>query len=427
MWLPNNVRHGPKTEDVEIRGMAKRYGPTDIANNFMYAPDTDPDGFDAVNTMAMVQRVVNMYRRALRRTGRQERFQWFWGKEPVQVWPHAGEMANAFYQRDDKALVFFYFRDEKRDKMVYTCRSWDMVAHEAAHGVLDSFHPQWLLDAMESPQTGALNESFGDITAILGLLEQLDMCDTVVSETKANLRTRNNFLASLGEEYGAAFNLTLGIRNAEEHVTMLDVTDDIYDLSRVFTGAIYDVIVRIFENQSNLYEYEPAETLHNAGTVVCNTFIQAFIDAPDSKATFRDVAEKIIEHEKNLEYRKYYQEEFDKRYIFAEASLLHRRDMVDGVEAEPVPRVYTANELAVRVCGTGLAAGLDIVKAKIHRCMSVVCEHEKGLEVEEGEAIVDPSNEEGAIVHLPWRLTHQLSNERTGRLPVSDSTVCSGA
>ncbi len=41
--------------------------PTDETNNYLYEPDDNPDEFDAVHTLAIVSRVMAMYRRALKR------------------------------------------------------------------------------------------------------------------------------------------------------------------------------------------------------------------------------------------------------------------------------------------------------------------------------------------------------------------------
>jgi hypothetical protein len=79
-----------------------------------------------------------MYDRSLQRLSRGpakiklQQIQWQWGSgTPMKVNPLAGNDKNAYYSRGEKALKFFYFPDPKnKSKMVYTARSFDVVAHE---------------------------------------------------------------------------------------------------------------------------------------------------------------------------------------------------------------------------------------------------------------------------------------------------------
>ena len=196
-WLPFDIRTGPLTDDVLIMGMNKSFRETDNQGNFLYDPRLDPDGFDAVNTLAIVQHVIWMYRRVLS-LAKQKSVSWLWGSRPIQVFPHAGQDSNAYYSRGEKALKFFYFSDGV--KKIYSCRSWDIVAHETGHAVLDSLQPGWITST--HPHTGALHEAFGDLTSIFSVLDQLDMCELVVAHTKGELGNRHHFLAALGEEFG---------------------------------------------------------------------------------------------------------------------------------------------------------------------------------------------------------------------------------
>ena len=78
-----------------------------------------------------------------------------------------------FYGREQRCLKFGDFVPTGQAERVFTCRSSDIVSPEAAHAVLDGLKPDWLL-AHNPPQTGALHEAFGDLTAIFLSLWQLD-------------------------------------------------------------------------------------------------------------------------------------------------------------------------------------------------------------------------------------------------------------
>ena len=65
---------------------------------------------------------------------------------PLSVYPHAGVTQNAYYSRSQKALRFFYFDTNAPppSHTVFTCRSFDIVAHETGHAILDGLKPGWL-------------------------------------------------------------------------------------------------------------------------------------------------------------------------------------------------------------------------------------------------------------------------------------------
>lgn len=80
----------------------------------------------------------------------------------LKIYPYAGEMKNAFYDRTNQCLKFYYFYDQNTQKTVYTCQSADIVAHEAGHAILDALRPGYF--ESQDPQTGGLHEAFGDLT-----------------------------------------------------------------------------------------------------------------------------------------------------------------------------------------------------------------------------------------------------------------------
>ena len=87
------------------------------------------------------------------------------------VVPHAGYMANAFYDRSSKSIQFYYFGSE--DSRVYTCLSHDIIAHETGHAILDGLRPGFIEDS--SLQTTAFHEFVADLTAIITSLLNSDL------------------------------------------------------------------------------------------------------------------------------------------------------------------------------------------------------------------------------------------------------------
>src|SRR5437867_945863 len=180
-FIPSRVFTGPKDSRFVIQSL-----PPVSPNAFgdlVVDPVTAPDAFDAVHTFTVVRQTLTMYERYLG----PKKVPWQWNTggnvEALGVFPHAGVTQNAFYSRQLKALKFFFFDTTQPPPLhtVFTCRSFDIVAHECGHAILDGLKPGWL-SAGNPPQTGGLHESFGDMTAIFLALSQLDQCEAIIAQ-----------------------------------------------------------------------------------------------------------------------------------------------------------------------------------------------------------------------------------------------------
>ncbi|HEV7814419.1 MAG TPA: hypothetical protein VGP06_04875, partial [Janthinobacterium sp.] len=196
-------------------------------------------------------------------------------------------------------------------------RSFDIVAHETGHAVLDGLKPDWLLSS-NPPQTGGLHESFGDLTAIFLALSQLDQVEAVIAQTKANLHDKT-FLADLAEQFGLALGRSNGLRNADNDLTLSDAGTQVHAISQVFTGAIYDILADIFAIERRPDLQDDAATLHQAGEYLRGLLLRALKAAPDRAATFADVANHMLrlaaEDGKPEEYRNFIVNRFSVRQV----------------------------------------------------------------------------------------------------------------
>jgi len=156
------------------------------AGDFLVDFATDPFTFDLVHCYTVARLVLDMFLRDLKLPD----WRWQWDKDtppnvartPLRIVAHAGEKANATYHRGKRALKFYYLT--VGGTTAYLCRSFDIVAHETGHAILDALKPK--LYAQKAGQSGALHEAFADLTAVFAVLDQLDMCEDVVAETKGN-------------------------------------------------------------------------------------------------------------------------------------------------------------------------------------------------------------------------------------------------
>lgn len=313
-FIHTNVETGPKDSEIQIQGMPKIFGNPD--NDFLFDPNENSKEFDSVHTFTVIRQVVTMYKRVLERTGSNINFQWQWGAgEPINVYPRAGIGANAYYSRWEKSLSFFYFHPNNNETLplVYTCRSFDIVAHETGHAILDGLKPDFWYSW--HPETGGLHESFGDLTSIFTMLAQMDQCETIIAESKANLHAKT-FFPALAEQFGEAlYGRTSGLRNADNDLKMSEVSTQVHDISKVFTGAIYDILADIFEAYMKLDEYDPAETLFRVGKYMTNLVLISILKSPNMNATYEDVANNMIEIEKDEQRQEFIRKEFKKREI----------------------------------------------------------------------------------------------------------------
>jgi hypothetical protein len=254
--------------------------------------------FDAIHTFAVVRQVLTMYQRALAGAGQASPIPWAWNSaenvEPIQLFPHGlPNTINAFYSRGQNCLKFGDFLPGASKARVYTCRSLDIVAHETGHAILDGLKPGWLM-ADQPPQTGALHEAFGDLTAIFLALSQLDLCEAVVAQTKANLHDKT-FLADIAEQFGLALGRPNGLRNADTDFTLEEAGYQVHALSQVFTSAVYDILADIFEASRSPDLKDDAAVLHQTGETLRSLVLNALLAAPAQAASYSDVARAMLE------------------------------------------------------------------------------------------------------------------------------------
>jgi len=119
----------------------------------------DPE-FHAWNCYAIVMSTLARFEFALGR-----RIPWSFGGHQIKVVPHAFADANAFYSRQDEAILFGYF-EGYRDT-VFTCLSHDVIAHETTHALLDGLRERYMDPS--SPDQAAFHEGFADIVALLSV------------------------------------------------------------------------------------------------------------------------------------------------------------------------------------------------------------------------------------------------------------------
>jgi len=189
---------------------------------------------------------------------------WAFNSPQLLVIPRAGEMANAYYQRDSHSIQFFYFPSEsekEKGKVIYSCLSRDIVAHETGHAIIDGIAPS-LMDSA-SPQSLAIHEALADIIAMLVAFSSRSLTKSVLDSQNGSIK-KVSALSTIAEEFGQAHGRREGLRNLLNRKTLNpgDVKNCVrrtepHELSEVLSGALYNLMVNIHESLKNEYKNAP--------------------------------------------------------------------------------------------------------------------------------------------------------------------------
>lgn len=169
---------------------------------------SDPQ-FHQQNVYAIVMRILARFELALGR-----RVSWSFGGHQLKVVPHAFADANAFYSKEDEALLFGYFADpkylkkNKRPKpgsgIVFTCLSHDVVAHETTHALVDGLRKRYTEPS--SPDQAAFHEGISDVVALLSVFALKEVMVELLGNRKSYTPDdlRQSALFRMAEQMGSA-------------------------------------------------------------------------------------------------------------------------------------------------------------------------------------------------------------------------------
>lgn len=228
----------------------------------------------------------------------------------LYVQPRAGKDFNAYYDR--KMLRFFYDTDPTKGKVVFTSESADIISHELGHAVLDAIRPDlWSVQGMEG---WAFHEAFGDMMAVLASLQHEKILDHA---TKIDLN-KSNIVSRLAEEMAAAIYVLSDSKSGYRIDALRDASNQFvythperlpaktpdnmlshepHNFSRVFTGAWYEMLVRIYEK--NVVDGMPRlQALVSARDTACDLLLNGIRQAPRTVRLYDAIAKYMIQTDK---------------------------------------------------------------------------------------------------------------------------------
>jgi len=267
IMLANKVCPGPSDELVQIDGFTVL---PDADGNFIEDANKSgysEDALDAIHTYAIVRTTINLYEELLEKT-----IEWSWwhadSKDPLKIKIRNCDI-NSRFIKEQKCIELDYYGPS--DRLVYNCRSVDLVAHEVAHAIFDTFRPNW---SKGSAETRGLEEAFCDLAPMFFILSQPDLCAAVISENRGDL-TKDSLLSLFGVGHGFEDQPKKAIRNASNSVTYKNGDWNWYTYAELVIGLFYDVLADMFEIVKGRYNNDE-ESLFHAGKVWMGKLIKCY-------------------------------------------------------------------------------------------------------------------------------------------------------
>jgi hypothetical protein len=183
----------------------------------------------------------------------------------LRIYPHALREANAYYSPEKKALLFGYFPagpagvgNNLPGGLVFSCLSYDIVAHETTHALLDGLHPYFIEPS--NPDVLAFHEAFADIVALFQHFSQPDTLRNQIAKTEGYL-TDSKLLGQLAQQFGQAVGKYGALRKyvgeetrarlEKEEVEAPDISgiDEPHERGAQLVGAIFDAFLVLYHNR----------------------------------------------------------------------------------------------------------------------------------------------------------------------------------
>lgn len=129
--------------------------------------------FQAQNVFAIANHTLALFERYLGR-----RVPWRSGWPHLFLVPRGTLGPNAAYAPDKQAVVFGWLPSIGKLPSVFTCLSYDVIAHEVTHAVLDGLRPRYVEPGL--PDQLAFHEALADVVALLSVFELSGVAERIL-------------------------------------------------------------------------------------------------------------------------------------------------------------------------------------------------------------------------------------------------------
>jgi hypothetical protein len=229
------------------------YQPVDLDDVKILAQDglspveSDPRTHQQI-VYAVASSVIERFERFMGR-----RFRWGSGRQ-LRLVPHAFEGRNAFFDPERRAVLFGYYRADRRDpgpnlpgQVIFTCLSSDIIAHEVTHAIVNRLRRYF----MEATNLDVLawHEAFADLVALFQHFVHRDVVVRAVTATEGDIG-RNSALFDLAEEFGQSTGRGAALRSAirtEADPEQFATTTEPHARGACFVAAVFDAYLAMYQ------------------------------------------------------------------------------------------------------------------------------------------------------------------------------------
>lgn len=277
-----------------------------------------------------------------------------------------GLFPGSFYRRE-KGIEFFH--DSANGQTVFACESPELVCHELGHAILDAIRPE-IYNVLAFEQA-AFHEAFGDISALLCMLQLPQVRAAVLAETGGAIQ-RDSRVSRFAESFGWLLNQKNpslssadSLRNAANAFTYqppstcptggshTTLTSQPHNFCRVFTGAFLEMLNGIL----TVIAPQPRERdLQEASAVAARILVGAIISAPVAPAYFAQIAGHMVGHAGRIDASPQTRE----RLVAVVSSAFVRRGILS------VNSAFGAGALSSMVDGHGAVDSVELQPVTVH-------------------------------------------------------------
>lgn len=396
----DGVTEGPATDRLAAKDSV--IAAPDQEGNYLFDPSTPQ--FDSVEAFASAGMVVSLMEKYLGR-----KVPWAFGRDQLEIYPHAGEDLNAYYSRWDGSVNFFYKFDQQMQKTIQSSQSLEVTGHETGHAWLDAVKPQFF---SFSGDAAGYHEAFGDMVAMVVGMQDDQVVAKFLDQTHGDFK-KQNLVARLAEELGRGVNNTRKepkpdhdyIRNANNELTWSDPKDlpwsppdetklgrEPHNYSRLFTGAFYDILSGVYR-KSVCEGTWPPDAVKKAGEVGASFLARSLDFCPESLDTFKQMAQAFLKADE-VDHHGAYSEILKK--VFKDRKILGDEDLKKALE--PPPSLSLSQEIPSGHSAAALARAQALLEAN-QEALGV-----KGLPLKAREVVTNSKGE----VQLSYGYTKEV-------------------
>ena len=188
----------------------------------------------------------------------------------LRIYPHALRGRNAYYDPVRKALLFGYFPADVNAQgsaisggLVFTALSFDIVAHETTHAILDGLQRRFIEPT--NPDVLAFHEAFADIVALFQHFTLPELLEYQIAKARGDLETEN-VLAQLATQFGEGLGKHGALRDAIGEIvevdgkkqwqrkqadpSLLSTRSEAHDRGAILVSAVFDAFLEIYKHRT---------------------------------------------------------------------------------------------------------------------------------------------------------------------------------